>query len=130
MEEWPDVIGWEQYYEVSNLGNIRSKDRLRKHSRSGNYYVFKGRPIKVYPYENDYTQVELNAGGLKKTYYVHRLVAQAFIPNLDNKPQVNHIDGDKSNNCVTNLEWVTRSQNMRHAADIGLWNPWNSRLNG
>lgn len=67
-----------------------------------------------------YLHILLCKDGKCKTYSVHRLVAEAFIPNPDNKPQVNHINGDKGNNCVNNLEWVTQGENNKHAYKIGL----------
>ena len=67
-----------------------------------------------------YSFTNLCKNGKEKTKYVHRLVAKTFIPNQDNKPQVNHKDGNKQNNCIDNLEWVTHSENMKHAFKIGL----------
>ena len=67
----------------------------------------------------------LSVGSVKKTVRVHRLVALSFIPNLESKKTVNHIDGDKSNNYVHNLEWMTNTENMRHAFEIGLYDERN-----
>ena len=67
-----------------------------------------------------YHMVTLNKDGYKKSYPTHRLVAMTFLPNPDNKPQVNHIDGNKANNSLSNLEWVTGSENVRHAVKMGL----------
>lgn len=90
---------------VSNLGNIRKSDNFKKR-----YYEFDF---------NGYKAVQI----FNHTYYVHRLVAQVFIENKDNKPCVNHIDGNKSNNNINNLEWVTYSENNRHAYRTGLKKP-------
>lgn len=71
-------------------------------------------------YKSKYSFVTLRIGGRNKQEYIHRLVAKYFIPNPDNKQQVNHIDGDTNNNCVSNLEWVTPAENSQHAHDTGL----------
>ena len=70
-----------------------------------------------------YKIVWMNIKGKQKHYYLHRLIAEAFIPNPDNKPQVNHIDGNKTNNNVENLEWVTSKENVHHAIRTGLMKP-------
>lgn len=94
------------HYQIGSCGNIRNK--------------YNGR-IKV-PFDRNKTgyirAILFSGNGSKKRYFVHRLVAQAFIPNPENKQYVNHIDGDKTNNCVENLEWVTASENMQHAYHV------------
>ena len=79
-----------------------------------------GRTIKPQVGKNGYVRVELWSGGKGKKYLLHRLLAQAFIPNPDGKPQVNHIDGDKTNNAVSNLEYITQDANMSDASRTGL----------
>jgi hypothetical protein len=79
-----------------------------------------GRTIKQQVSKNGYVRVELWEGGKGRKYLVHRLLAKAFIPNPEGKPQVNHIDGDKTNNSLSNLEWVTQRENQLHAYRTGL----------
>lgn len=115
-EIWKDIVGYEGQYQVSNLGNIISLN----YGRSGKPHLMK--PTITH---DGYYRVHI--GGKKHPLMktVHILVAKAFIPNPDNKPQVNHIDGDKTNNCVTNLEWVTGKENIHHAIVNGLRKPDN-----
>ena len=105
-EEWRVIPDYPNY-EVSNYGEIR---RVWK-----NHTNLKSTTVNRFGYET----VHLSKNGENKHCKVHRLVAAAFIDNPDNLPEVNHIDGDKLNNCVSNLEWVSRSQNMKHAYSIG-----------
>ncbi len=115
LEEWKDVVGYEGSYEVSNLGNVRSKNR-EFINKKGAIRKIKGRLLKQMGKMNWYKSVNLS----RKTFRVHRLVAQAFLPNYDNKPFVNHIDGDKTNNTVNNLEWCTPKENSEHSVLMGL----------
>lgn len=114
--EWRSIKGYEGVYEVSNDGRVR---RIAGWSNKNNGYrhptgELKQDCVKGYP------QIALYKNGEKKRFKVHRLVASAFLPNPLNLPQVNHKDGNKGNNNVKNLEWVTQSQNMKHARDTGL----------
>lgn len=122
MEEiWKSLNGVVEHgenYEVSNFGNVRSIDR-RVNSRSGTRLV-KGKMLKFYTDKYGYLKIGLYQNQKSKMYSVHRLVALAFIPNPENKPQVNHDDGVKTNNYVTNLEWATSSENQTHAIVTGL----------
>lgn len=121
IEVWKDVVGYEEYYQVSNLGNIKSKDR-RVPTRGGvRTALRKGKILTQIPKRNNYMVVSLTRNvGDKKQPLVHRIVASAFLPNPENRPQVNHIDGNKANNKVSNLEWCTALENTRHAIVTGL----------
>jgi hypothetical protein len=119
MEKWVAVKGFEDFYEVSDKGNVRSSDRIIKN----NFGTFTqpGRILKGNINQAGYTKQTLTDHNKKQhTVLVHRLVAIAFLPNLENKKNVNHKDGNKSNNELSNLEWATDSENMKHAIDTGL----------
>lgn len=118
MENWKPVVGHESYYEISDLGNLRSLDRYVRHSKNG-LKMIKSRPITP-AYVNGYQRVSLTADGLSKNCFIHRLVALAFIPNPNNYPCVNHIDGNRKNNTSTNLEWCTVMANNHHALNTNL----------
>ena len=108
-EIWIPIKDYKKLYEVSNLGRIKSHKRL---GTKGGILV----PI----LSKSYYSVNLWKNGHLKIKKIHRLVCQAFLPNIENKPQINHIDGNKLNNKLSNLEWVTQAENMRHAYNIGL----------
>lgn len=106
IEKWKDVKGFEGKYQVSNLGRVRSFQRCKPNEN------------KILKHEimwNGYSRVGLCVKEKKKRCKIHRLVAEAFIPNPDNLPEVNHKDGNKLNNHADNLEWVSRADNMKHA---------------
>ena len=105
MEEiWKPIKGAVKGHEVSSLGRVRNR---------------KGRLLKTPSYGHGtkdwYAHLNLNINGTSKTFYVHRLVAEAFLQNKENKPDINHKNGVKSDNRVENLEWVTESENTRHS---------------
>lgn len=106
-------------YEVSNYGRVRGKDRWVDNGRGGSYLVY-GKEKVITDNGKGYKYVSLYDKGKCYRKYVHRLVAEAFIPNPENKPTVNHINGDKSDNRVENLEWVTQEENNKHAIRTGL----------
>lgn len=126
QEIWKDITDYEGYYQVSNLGNIRSCDR-KIYSKNGNpltpYTIRKSQKIKHNVNKFGYCQVGLHKDGKMKLLLVHRLVATAFIKNPNILPEVNHLDGNKENNTASNLEWCTRKRNRVHAYQIGLQKP-------
>ena len=111
-EIWKDVFGYEGTYQVSNLGNIKTfnwkntgKERVMRPAVDGSGYL----------------RTMLAKDGVNKTVKIHRLIAETFIDNPENKAEVNHIDGNKTNNRVDNLEWSTRAENINHAIKNGLF---------
>ena len=101
-EIWKDIFGYEELYQISNLGRVKSirKSKILAYKRNKNIYV---------------NVILTNRNKTQKNVKIHRLVAEAFIPNPENKPEVNHINGIKTDNRVENLEWVTASENIQHA---------------
>ena len=109
-EEWKNIEGYGGDYTISNTGRIKSHKANKE--------------TELIPYtnksSNGYLVIGLSDGKKRTRHTIHRLVASHFIPNPDNKPQVNHKDGNKRNNRVDNLEWVTQSENIKHSYYVGL----------
>lgn len=117
-EIWKDIEGFENY-QISNLGRIKSKERIV--SNSCRTYVKKEEILKTHVMKSGYLAIVLRDKEQKKHLLkIHRLIAENFIPNPNNYTQVNHIEGNKANSAIENLEWCTPSQNTRHAMENGL----------
>lgn len=106
MEEWRPIEGYVGLYEVSNLGRVRRLD-----GTDARGHRIKGRVLKARRCSRGYSAVSLSNGTASQAM-IHRLVAKAFVPNPHNKPDINHLDENKTNNAAVNLEWVTKSENM------------------
>lgn len=120
-EEWKDVEGYEGIYQVSNLGRLKSLERI-VHSKKWD----RREPLKILSppkLKNGYLLATLRKEGKSEKVLLHRLIAKAFIPNPNNLPQINHIDGNKQNNNISNLEWVTAQENIIHAYTNNLMHP-------
>lgn len=120
-EIWKDIVGYEGFYLVSNLGNVKSIDRYVKHNYGDlSRRIQKGGNRNLIFNSDKYYCVSLGKNGKSKTFTVHRLVAIAFLENPLNLAIVNHKDGIKTNNHYTNLEWCTAQQNTQHATENNL----------
>ena len=110
MEVWKDIKGYEGRYQVSNNGRVKSLPINEKYCKRTDEII-----LKPFMCGSGYQEVILKINGQRKPKLIHRLVADAFIPNPTNKKEVNHKDGNKFNNDYTNLEWVSSSENIRHS---------------
>jgi len=128
-EVWKDVKGFEQYYQISNFGNIRSKGRT---VRCGNGFLFRpGKLLRPRPNSVGYLRIDLKSNGNTKHVFIHRLVAKHFVPNPDGLDTVNHKDFNPKNNSAENLEWTTRNGNYQYSFKKGRFNrtpKWRSNL--
>lgn len=118
MTEWAHVVGYEGLYDVSTEGEVRSFDR-KTLSRFGNFKLTPGKLMKQETSNAGYKRVALSKEGNNKKFAVHRLVAEAFIPNPDDKPCINHLDGNRANNNRSNLEWCTYKENTDYGVTKG-----------
>ena len=118
MEVWKDIEGYKGIYQVSDAGRVRSVDRINSRG-----YKRKGIILKLQDGNRGYKTVGLCKDGVMKSHLVHRLVAVAFIPNPENKPEVNHTEGNKPDNRACKLEWCTAAENSEHAVKMRLLKP-------
>lgn len=119
LEQWADIEGFEGHYQISNIGRVKSLARMRISAR-GSLAPLRERILAQKVTKQGYHIIGLHNNEVRKFIPVHRLVALHFIENTESKPTVNHIDGNKSNNAVCNLEWNTCQENTTHAFDSGL----------
>lgn len=112
-EMWKDIQGYEGLYQVSNLGRIKSLERYRKNN-GGSQTLMQERILRQGKLKKGYCRVELCKDAIRKPYLVHRLVAEAFIPNPNGFPEINHKDEDKANNNAENLEWCDSKYNINY----------------
>ena len=117
IEIWKLIQGYEGLYEVSNIGRVKSFQKNNSNKSKTDFTI-----INPFIQKKGYFRISLSKNSCRKKYLIHRLVAQAFIPNPNNLPQVNHKNNDKSNNKIENLEWMTNLDNTKHAWKNGFKN--------
>jgi hypothetical protein len=126
MEEiWKEIKGYEGYYQVSTFGRVRTMDRIIIQSFGGQNKkcLYKSKILKLFKEKIGYISTAISLNGKVKSFRVHRLVAETFIPNPQNKKTVNHINAIKSDNRVENLEWATYKENNDHSIANNLRTP-------
>lgn len=119
IEQWRPIKNYEGIYEISNLGNVKSLARTII-KKDGKKQTFKERILNKRHNGYGYYQVGLNSKGKRVYFYIHRLVGEAFIDNPNDLPQINHINGNKEDNFVNNLEWISAKDNTIHSWKTGL----------
>jgi hypothetical protein len=119
-EDWYPIVGYDNYYEITKTGRVRSKTRVVQHG-SGQRTCY-SKNIKVRKNNYGYLEIRLSKDGVTRTHLLHRLLAQTFIPNPLNKKEVNHKNGFKTDNRLPNLEWCSHEENIQHAYKAGLIN--------
>lgn len=115
MEVWKDIKGYEGYYQVSNFGRVKSVSRRVVNHKSGSTRLVQSKILSPCDNGNGYLVVSLRKDGKRKSAYVHRIVAEAFVENKENKPNINHKDYNTKNNVATNLEWCTQKENVAYS---------------
>lgn len=134
VEIWKDVQGYEGLYQVSSFGRVKRTERFytQLNALTGNYNTKKLSEMIMKPFEDEdgYLRIQLIKEGQRKKHFIHRLVSLNFISNPENKPEVNHKEGDKKDNRVWMLEWSTSSENQRHAIANNLYECQKGETNG
>ena len=120
-EEWKDIKGFEGIYMISNLGRVKSLSRKKRKNKNSKYFLTKEKILKPRPTRLGYQNIVLFKNSVRTSFAIHRLVAIEFIPNPEKKAEVNHINEVKDDNRASNLEWMTRIENLRHSISVKVY---------